>query len=94
MLRSLFSVGYALLPPGKADNLSDSSHSEISSRSSICSVDSVPTTTTAAEDPRSCTTRTAAAATASTAAASTSVPESSPAVHTHPNMDYNQPSTR
>uniref|UniRef100_A0A3Q2XP16 Rap guanine nucleotide exchange factor 6 n=1 Tax=Hippocampus comes TaxID=109280 RepID=A0A3Q2XP16_HIPCM len=34
--------GYALLPPGKTDNLSDSSHSEISSRSSICSVDSVP----------------------------------------------------
>uniref|UniRef100_A0A3Q1JS63 Rap guanine nucleotide exchange factor (GEF) 6 n=1 Tax=Anabas testudineus TaxID=64144 RepID=A0A3Q1JS63_ANATE len=34
--------GYALLPAGKADNLSDSSHSEISSRSSICSVDSVP----------------------------------------------------
>uniref|UniRef100_A0A672JGC5 Rap guanine nucleotide exchange factor (GEF) 6 n=1 Tax=Salarias fasciatus TaxID=181472 RepID=A0A672JGC5_SALFA len=36
------STGYALLPAGKADNLSDSSHSEISSRSSICSVDSVP----------------------------------------------------
>ncbi|CAG5871248.1 unnamed protein product [Menidia menidia] len=35
-------AGYALLPTGKADNLSDSSHSEISSRSSICSVDSVP----------------------------------------------------
>uniref|UniRef100_A0A671Y0V9 Rap guanine nucleotide exchange factor 6 n=1 Tax=Sparus aurata TaxID=8175 RepID=A0A671Y0V9_SPAAU len=34
--------GYTLLPAGKADNLSDSSHSEISSRSSICSVDSVP----------------------------------------------------
>uniref|UniRef100_A0A668AJY7 Rap guanine nucleotide exchange factor 6 n=1 Tax=Myripristis murdjan TaxID=586833 RepID=A0A668AJY7_9TELE len=34
--------GYALLPAGKADNLSDSSHSEISSRSSICSVDSMP----------------------------------------------------
>uniref|UniRef100_A0A3Q3KXE5 Rap guanine nucleotide exchange factor (GEF) 6 n=1 Tax=Labrus bergylta TaxID=56723 RepID=A0A3Q3KXE5_9LABR len=34
--------GYSLLPAGKADNLSDSSHSEISSRSSICSVDSVP----------------------------------------------------
>uniref|UniRef100_A0A8D0D333 Rap guanine nucleotide exchange factor (GEF) 6 n=1 Tax=Sander lucioperca TaxID=283035 RepID=A0A8D0D333_SANLU len=33
---------YTLLPAGKADNLSDSSHSEISSRSSICSVDSVP----------------------------------------------------
>uniref|UniRef100_A0A7N6BDB0 Rap guanine nucleotide exchange factor (GEF) 6 n=1 Tax=Anabas testudineus TaxID=64144 RepID=A0A7N6BDB0_ANATE len=36
------SYSYALLPAGKADNLSDSSHSEISSRSSICSVDSVP----------------------------------------------------
>uniref|UniRef100_A0A7N8YHU1 Rap guanine nucleotide exchange factor 6 n=1 Tax=Mastacembelus armatus TaxID=205130 RepID=A0A7N8YHU1_9TELE len=33
--------GHTLLPAGKADNLSDSSHSEISSRSSICSVDSV-----------------------------------------------------
>eukprot|EP00064_Thunnus_orientalis_P007259 superscaffoldBa00000793_g7279 len=40
-LRS-YGIGYALLPAGKADNLSDSSHSEISSRSSICSVDSVP----------------------------------------------------
>uniref|UniRef100_A0A4W6DWN8 Rap guanine nucleotide exchange factor (GEF) 6 n=2 Tax=Lates calcarifer TaxID=8187 RepID=A0A4W6DWN8_LATCA len=37
-----YSTRYALLPAGKADNLSDSSHSEISSRSSICSVDSVP----------------------------------------------------
>uniref|UniRef100_A0A8C5F8U9 Rap guanine nucleotide exchange factor (GEF) 6 n=1 Tax=Gadus morhua TaxID=8049 RepID=A0A8C5F8U9_GADMO len=35
--------GYALLPAGKADSLSDSSHSEISSRSSICSVDSMLT---------------------------------------------------
>uniref|UniRef100_A0A8C7WLB4 Rap guanine nucleotide exchange factor (GEF) 6 n=1 Tax=Oncorhynchus mykiss TaxID=8022 RepID=A0A8C7WLB4_ONCMY len=37
--------GYALMPAGKSDNLSDSSHSEISSRSSIvsnCSVDSMP----------------------------------------------------
>uniref|UniRef100_A0A6Q2WUH2 Rap guanine nucleotide exchange factor (GEF) 6 n=1 Tax=Esox lucius TaxID=8010 RepID=A0A6Q2WUH2_ESOLU len=36
--------GYALMPAGKSDNLSDSSHSEISSRSSIvsnCSVDSM-----------------------------------------------------
>uniref|UniRef100_A0A674A0I3 Rap guanine nucleotide exchange factor 6-like n=1 Tax=Salmo trutta TaxID=8032 RepID=A0A674A0I3_SALTR len=36
---------YALMPAGKSDNLSDSSHSEISSRSSIvsnCSVDSMP----------------------------------------------------
>ncbi|KAM6970037.1 rap guanine nucleotide exchange factor 6 [Aplochiton taeniatus] len=42
-LRS-YGIGYALLPAGKADNLSDSSHSEISSRSSIvsnCSVDSM-----------------------------------------------------
>uniref|UniRef100_A0A8C9Z461 Rap guanine nucleotide exchange factor (GEF) 6 n=1 Tax=Sander lucioperca TaxID=283035 RepID=A0A8C9Z461_SANLU len=37
-----YSTCYTLLPAGKADNLSDSSHSEISSRSSICSVDSVP----------------------------------------------------
>uniref|UniRef100_A0A8C7N4R2 Rap guanine nucleotide exchange factor 6 n=1 Tax=Oncorhynchus kisutch TaxID=8019 RepID=A0A8C7N4R2_ONCKI len=39
------SPGYALMPAGKSDNLSDSSHSEISSRSSIvsnCSVDSMP----------------------------------------------------
>ncbi|CAL8365555.1 unnamed protein product [Lota lota] len=40
-LRS-YGIGYALLPAGKADSLSDSSHSEISSRSSICSVDSMP----------------------------------------------------
>uniref|UniRef100_A0A3Q2CC85 Rap guanine nucleotide exchange factor 6-like n=1 Tax=Cyprinodon variegatus TaxID=28743 RepID=A0A3Q2CC85_CYPVA len=32
--------GCPLLPMGKSDNMSDSSHSEISSRSSICSVDS------------------------------------------------------
>uniref|UniRef100_A0A8C8J6B5 Rap guanine nucleotide exchange factor 6 n=1 Tax=Oncorhynchus tshawytscha TaxID=74940 RepID=A0A8C8J6B5_ONCTS len=38
-------TGYALMPAVKSDNLSDSSHSEISSRSSIvsnCSVDSMP----------------------------------------------------
>ncbi|KAM9499649.1 rap guanine nucleotide exchange factor 6-like isoform 8-T8 [Salvelinus alpinus] len=40
-----YSIGYALMPAGKSDNLSDSSHSEISSRSNIvsnCSVDSMP----------------------------------------------------
>uniref|UniRef100_A0A8C7R6N4 Rap guanine nucleotide exchange factor (GEF) 6 n=1 Tax=Oncorhynchus mykiss TaxID=8022 RepID=A0A8C7R6N4_ONCMY len=40
-----FATGYALMPAVKSDNLSDSSHSEISSRSSIvsnCSVDSMP----------------------------------------------------
>ncbi|XP_034149097.1 rap guanine nucleotide exchange factor 6 isoform X4 [Esox lucius] len=39
-----YGIGYALMPAGKSDNLSDSSHSEISSRSSIvsnCSVDSM-----------------------------------------------------
>ncbi|CAL8303548.1 unnamed protein product, partial [Gadus morhua 'NCC'] len=41
-LRS-YGIGYALLPAGKADSMSDSSHSEISSRSSICSVDSMLT---------------------------------------------------
>ncbi|XP_030649713.1 rap guanine nucleotide exchange factor 6 [Chanos chanos] len=42
--RSYGSIGYALIPVGKSDP-SDSSHSEISSRSSVvstCSVDSVP----------------------------------------------------
>lgn len=37
-------AGYALIPSTKSDNFSDSSHSEISSRSSIvsnCSVDSM-----------------------------------------------------
>ncbi|KAJ8408764.1 hypothetical protein AAFF_G00245820 [Aldrovandia affinis] len=33
--RSYGTIGYALMPAGKSDNLSDSSHSEISSRSSI-----------------------------------------------------------
>ncbi|XP_018607498.1 rap guanine nucleotide exchange factor 6-like isoform X2 [Scleropages formosus] len=39
-----YGIGYALMPAGRSDNLSDSSHSEISSRSSIvsnCSVDSM-----------------------------------------------------
>ncbi|XP_029925311.1 rap guanine nucleotide exchange factor 6 isoform X2 [Myripristis murdjan] len=82
-LRS-YGIGYALLPAGKADNLSDSSHSEISSRSSICSVDSMP-----APGPddrcnnsnRTCTTTAAAAV------------ENTAALHTHSNADCNQPST-
>ncbi|KAM8798837.1 rap guanine nucleotide exchange factor 6-like [Eudromia elegans] len=39
-----YGIGYALIPSTKSDNFSDSSHSEISSRSSIvsnCSVDSM-----------------------------------------------------
>uniref|UniRef100_G3QT19 Rap guanine nucleotide exchange factor 6 n=1 Tax=Gorilla gorilla gorilla TaxID=9595 RepID=G3QT19_GORGO len=41
---SMFAIIYTLIPSAKSDNLSDSSHSEISSRSSIvsnCSVDSM-----------------------------------------------------
>ncbi|XP_053319287.1 rap guanine nucleotide exchange factor 6 isoform X3 [Spea bombifrons] len=41
-----YGIGYTLIPSAKSDNFSDSSHSEISSRSSIvsnCSVDSVST---------------------------------------------------
>uniref|UniRef100_A0A673APB6 Rap guanine nucleotide exchange factor 6 n=1 Tax=Sphaeramia orbicularis TaxID=375764 RepID=A0A673APB6_9TELE len=72
--------GYALLPAGKADNLSDSSHSEISSRSSICSVDSMPTPAVddrcnSSSNNRTCTaastSTTATAAAAVTAAATT-----------------------
>uniref|UniRef100_A0AAQ4PWU4 Rap guanine nucleotide exchange factor (GEF) 6 n=1 Tax=Gasterosteus aculeatus aculeatus TaxID=481459 RepID=A0AAQ4PWU4_GASAC len=59
---------YGLLPPGgRADNLSDSSHSEISSRSSVCSGDSVPAPVTAA--------------TAAGTRAPAPVAESSPATH-------------
>lgn len=91
-------LGYTLLPAGKADNLSDSSHSEISSRSSICSVDSVP-----APGPddrcnssnRTCTTTTtAASATTTTTTTPIAVAESTPAMHAHLNADYSQPSTR
>ncbi|KAM7398331.1 hypothetical protein PAMA_006305 [Pampus argenteus] len=92
-LRS-YGIGYALLPASKVDNLSDSSHSEISSRSSICSVDSVP-----APGPddrcnsgnRTCTTT--SAVTSTTTAAAVPVVESTAAMHTHLNADYNQPST-
>nr|XP_046265850.1 rap guanine nucleotide exchange factor 6 isoform X7 [Scatophagus argus] len=100
-LRS-YGIGYTLLPAGKADNLSDSSHSEISSRSSICSVDSMPAP--GPEDRcnnsnRTCTATTtaaaAAAASTTTSATTTPVPvaESTAATHAHLNTDYNQPST-
>lgn len=88
--------GYTLLPAGKADNLSDSSHSEISSRSSICSVDSVPAP--GPEDRynssnRTCTI-TAASTTLTTMTTPAAVVESTAASHAHFNADYNQPSTR
>lgn len=96
-LRS-YGIGYALLPAGKADNLSDSSHSEISSRSSICSVDSVPAP--GLEDRcnssnRTCTAAAAAAAITTTTTTTMAAPvvESTAATHAHLNADYNQPST-
>nr|XP_033954526.1 rap guanine nucleotide exchange factor 6-like isoform X4 [Pseudochaenichthys georgianus] len=91
-LRS-YGIGYALLPAGKVDNLSDSSHSEISSRSSICSVDSVPPP--GLDDRCSSSSRTSSAALAVTTATAAAPPiaESSAASHAHVNVDYNQAGT-
>ncbi len=89
--------GYSLLPAGKADNLSDSSHSEISSRSSICSVDSVPAPGPEERCISSNRTCAATAAAITATAASTmaaAVVESTAATHAHLNADYHQPSTR
>ncbi|XP_061596490.1 rap guanine nucleotide exchange factor 6-like isoform X3 [Cololabis saira] len=92
-LRS-YGIGYALLPAGKADNLSDSSHSEISSRSSICSVDSVPAPGLDERCNRTCTTApTTATVPPAAAATPTAVPESAAASHAHLNADYRQPCT-
>uniref|UniRef100_A0A8C6Q3U8 Rap guanine nucleotide exchange factor 6 n=1 Tax=Nothobranchius furzeri TaxID=105023 RepID=A0A8C6Q3U8_NOTFU len=79
--------GCALLPGGKTDNLSDSSHSEISSRSSICSVDSVPTP---GPDDRCTRTSTSSAAFASnpTAATAAEVAEGTAALNAHLTADY------
>ncbi|XP_026226194.1 rap guanine nucleotide exchange factor 6 isoform X3 [Anabas testudineus] len=93
-LRS-YGIGYALLPAGKADNLSDSSHSEISSRSSICSVDSVPAH--GSDERSNSINRTCASAapvaTTATTTTSAAVVESTAATHAHSNADYSQPST-
>uniref|UniRef100_A0A3Q3X769 Uncharacterized protein n=1 Tax=Mola mola TaxID=94237 RepID=A0A3Q3X769_MOLML len=87
--------GYSLLPAGKADNLSDSSHSEISSRSSICSVDSMPAP--GPEDRYNSSNRTCSISAANATIAATTAPaavvESTAALHAHFNADYNQPST-
>ncbi|XP_026183811.1 rap guanine nucleotide exchange factor 6 isoform X3 [Mastacembelus armatus] len=93
-LRS-YGIGHTLLPAGKADNLSDSSHSEISSRSSICSVDSV--SAPGADERcnssnRACTT-TATITTTSTSTTTAAAAGITAATHTHLNADYNQPST-
>ncbi|XP_041864066.1 rap guanine nucleotide exchange factor 6-like isoform X5 [Melanotaenia boesemani] len=87
-LRS-YGIGCALLPVGKADNLSDSSHSEISSRSSICSVDSVPAPGPDDRSNRTCTTTATNAPTTTV----TAVAESAGASHAHVNADCSQPST-
>lgn len=95
-LSPLLCPGYALLPVGKADNLSDSSHSEISSRSSICSVDSVPAP--GLDDRCNSSNRTCTASSAITTTTTTTTPvavaESTAATHAHFNADNNQPSTR
>ncbi|XP_058482907.1 rap guanine nucleotide exchange factor 6-like isoform X7 [Solea solea] len=101
-LRS-YGIGYALLPPGKADNLSDSSHSEISSRSSICSVDSVAApgpddrcNSSSSSSSRVCsTTANVNAATANTAAAPAVESTATTTTTTHAvfNTDNSQPST-
>ncbi|XP_036443877.1 LOW QUALITY PROTEIN: rap guanine nucleotide exchange factor 6-like [Colossoma macropomum] len=75
--RSYGIAGYALMPSGKSDQ-SDSSHSEISSRSSIvsnCSVDSMP----AGPSEERC------------GGKASSQPETS--LHTHPASDHCQPCT-
>ncbi|XP_029375976.1 rap guanine nucleotide exchange factor 6 isoform X3 [Echeneis naucrates] len=95
-LRS-YGIGYALLPAGKADNLSDSSHSEISSRSSICSVDSVPAPGLEDRCHSSNRTGTAPAATnpttTSTAMSAPVVESAAAAGHAYSNADCSQPST-
>ncbi|KAI1234064.1 hypothetical protein IHE44_0003774 [Lamprotornis superbus] len=48
-----YGIGYALIPSTKSDNFSDSSHSEISSRSSIVSNCSVDSMSAALQDERS-----------------------------------------
>jgi len=90
----LLSAGYALLPAGKADNLSDSSHSEISSRSSICSVDSVPAPGPEDRCNKTCTTTAAPVPPPTTATTASAVAESSAASHAHLNENYSHPSTR
>ncbi|KAL2095138.1 hypothetical protein ACEWY4_009857 [Coilia grayii] len=73
-----YGIGYALMPAGKLD-LSDSSHSEISSRSSIVSNSSVDSMPTAAPEDRGAT-------------RPASQPE--PSTHTPlPTPDHSQPST-
>ncbi|XP_037544188.1 rap guanine nucleotide exchange factor 6 [Nematolebias whitei] len=92
---SLRSYGIGCAVPGaKMDNLSDSSHSEISSRSSICSVDSVPAPGPDDRCNRTCTAAAATFASNPTAATAAEVAEGTAALNAHLTADYSQPSTR
>ncbi|XP_076024434.1 rap guanine nucleotide exchange factor 6 isoform X4 [Genypterus blacodes] len=102
-LRS-YGIGYTFLPPGKADNLSDSSHSEISSRSSICSVDSMPAPgpedrCNSSSSSRTCVTpaitnyTNAAAAAAAAMTTAPAAAENTAATHPHLSANYHQPGT-
>ncbi|XP_038162737.1 rap guanine nucleotide exchange factor 6-like isoform X1 [Cyprinodon tularosa] len=93
-LRS-YGIGCPLLPMGKSDNMSDSSHSEISSRSSICSVDSAQASGPDDRSNRTCSNTTTSAALAPNATAATAavVAEGTAALNAHLTADYSQPST-
>ncbi|XP_015260246.1 PREDICTED: rap guanine nucleotide exchange factor 6-like isoform X6 [Cyprinodon variegatus] len=93
-LRS-YGIGCPLLPMGKSDNMSDSSHSEISSRSSICSVDSAQASGPDDRSNRTCSNTTTSATLAPNATAATAavVAEGTAALNAHLTADYSQPST-
>ncbi|XP_054907338.1 rap guanine nucleotide exchange factor 6 isoform X3 [Poeciliopsis prolifica] len=91
-LRS-YGIGCPLLPSAKSDNLSDSSHSEISSRSSICSVDSAQASGPDDRCNRAGSGTAAAVAANATAATAAVVAEGTAALNAHLTADYSQPST-
>ncbi|XP_029439426.1 rap guanine nucleotide exchange factor 6-like isoform X1 [Rhinatrema bivittatum] len=79
-----YGIGYAVIPSAKSDNFSDSSHSEISSRSSIVSNCSVDSMTAALQDER-CLPPSHGTMDSVGAAERRDVP--------HPSVDYSQPSS-
>ncbi|XP_043996307.1 rap guanine nucleotide exchange factor 6-like isoform X2 [Gambusia affinis] len=91
-LRS-YGIGCPLLPSAKSDNLSDSSHSEISSRSSICSVDSAQASGPDDRCNRAGSGTAATVAANATAATAAVVAEGTAALNAHLTADYSQPST-
>ncbi|XP_032431425.1 rap guanine nucleotide exchange factor 6 isoform X4 [Xiphophorus hellerii] len=91
-LRS-YGIGCPLLPSARSDNLSDSSHSEISSRSSICSVDSAQASGPDDRCNRAGSGTAATVAANATAATAAVVAEGTAALNAHLTADYSQPST-